>query len=172
MHLTPDVLGWVGFTVGKAYEEGSIDLFPNVGVIHSPLERLVDELREDANDRLPSPTLTQHIGYLMPQKTTTHWLYRTSFDLIQTTQSLVKAVQENGIPWMRAHQTLQAILAPLTNTAASTPGRWQYQLPTALLLLGRSREAVETALAIRDKNTQDARYCRFIAKFTALAGTH
>jgi hypothetical protein len=128
--VAPDLLGWIGMNQATRDRGNVIELNLAVGVRHQPTEKLVAALRSTPYNEYSPPTISIHIGYLMPDRKYHPWLLSVSGSDVSQATSVAKAVQERGIPFMTRNNTLGQILDSIANTPAlRDPELHQYRLP-------------------------------------------
>jgi hypothetical protein len=142
-----DVLGWLG--LNRATRHGVLEVNPVVGVRHQRVERLVAELTGVRFHPWSPPTLSSHLGYLMPQQAYLPWVVRAVEDAPGKAAELAAAVAEHGLPFVRANASLAALAASMAG-GMGMPEQVGYRLPVAWHLLGddaRAEQALASGLA-------------------------
>ena len=106
-----ETLGWLGLGRRTGRGEGWFDLYPTVGVVHEPLERLWAELagrKYQVNATIGTP-----LAYLMPEKTYRVWTFSPEVDNRAVVLDMKLAIETYGIPYMRENGTTAALLQNL-----------------------------------------------------------
>lgn len=141
--LTSEVLGWIGLNRATRGRPGVLEINPVVGVRHQPIERLLAELRgEKAHPYVP-PTLSVHLGYLMPERAYRPWLFPEGEDPEAEAMRMVQAIGEFGVPFMRENAALEPLVATLETSAFGIAEQRHYRLPVMYFLLDRKARAEE-----------------------------
>jgi hypothetical protein len=138
--LTGRALGWVGLNTAHYRNPASLAVNPVMGVHHIDLEREVRRLAGPA-DSATTATISQPIGYLMPEREFRQWRLTDESDMAEEASSLGRAVSEFGLPFMRAHTELSQLIDALQRH--HHPGRPARDILriTALAMDGRLQEA-------------------------------
>src|SRR4051794_37098328 len=137
MRLERDLLGWSGHMTTRT-KDGAFEVFPKVGVRHEAIHRIADRLRDRAEDS--APTISTALGYLMPEGTANRiWRLDDEARVAEQAEDMADAIVEYGCPYMRAHVSLESLIAELEQ---SVP--WEYsqiRIPVALVLSDRAGDA-------------------------------
>lgn len=142
-----DVLGWLG--LNRATRHGVLEVNPVVGVRHQRVERLVAELTGARFHPWSPPTLSSHLGYLMPQRAYLPWVVRAVEEAPGVAAAMAAAVAEHGLPFVRANASLAVLAASLAG-GTGMPEQVGYRLPVAWHLLGddaRAEQVLASGLA-------------------------
>lgn len=141
--LNEETIGWVG--LNRAIHRGDrlLEVNPVVGVRHQPLERRIATLRKEKFHAYIPPTVSVHLGYLMPDRTYVPWLFSMEKDKVSLATKMVESLNEYGRPFMEANQSLEAICRTMETSGFGVPHQLTYRLPVAYFLLGNSRRAEE-----------------------------
>jgi Tat protein secretion system quality control protein TatD with DNase activity len=167
--LTDTVIGRVGLGwATKGMAAGQALVYPTIGVRHQPLERIVAGLLGEEFHPYDPPTLAAPIGNVMPERRFEQWLIGGEDSGAQA-ESMVRAIVEHGLPYMRSHSDPEALRAAME---ADLRHPLEYRLPVLLALLGEhaaAREAVDRHLAeLGDaQNPYAEEYRAFAARFCA-----
>ena len=143
LDVAEDVLGWLG--LNRAIRSGILKVNPVVGVRHQRVERLVAELTGVRFHPWLPPTLSSHLGYLMPQRAYVPWTVRAVEEVPAVAAAMAAAVQQHGLPFVQANASLATLAASLAG-GMGMPEQVGYRLPVVWHLLGDDARA-EAALA-------------------------
>lgn len=135
--LASDVIGWLGLNRGVFKRGGAMDVTPVVGVRHQPIHRLLAEVRGEKFHQYVPPTVSVHIGYVMPGHGPQLWRFEEGGPLEASVRDLVESVERHGVPWMQGLLEPDALLAALDRH----PLYREYHRPAFLFVLGRVGEA-------------------------------
>ncbi len=141
--LGPEVLGWIGLNRATKGRPGVLEINPVVGVRHQPTERLLAELRKEKVHPYVPPTLSVHLGYLMPEREYRPWLFPEGKDSEGQTRRMVQAVSGFGVPFMEENSTLERMVATIEASGFGVPEQNHYRLPVMYYLLERRGTAEE-----------------------------
>ena len=128
--------------------DGLLEINPVVGVRHQAVERLVAELKGEKFHAYIPPTISLHVGYLMPEKRYHPWLFSES-NVAETADALVSAVETYGVAFMKQHSVLDALAGLMASGEVGIREQLSYRLPIAYHLLGdddRARGTLTSAL--------------------------
>jgi uncharacterized protein YqcC (DUF446 family) len=141
--LGKDTSGYLGLNVATRLPHHRIGIAPIVGVIHAPLEALVQELSK-SSPFVNDVTLTSAVGYLTPQAKFLQWVFDPALtDLVESEiAKMIRAVREYGLPFMEEHTNLSQIIAELEAKRFTVNQVRRYRLPAAYLLARRKQEAL------------------------------
>ncbi|MCC6618869.1 MAG: hypothetical protein IT341_07500 [Chloroflexi bacterium] len=109
IELAPDVLGWLGLNGATKWHPGAVQVNPVIGVRHQVVERMVAELRGDRFHRYIPPTVSIPIGYVMPERTFTTWLFEPA-SMVAKAADLAAAVERYGLSAMHVARDLHGLL--------------------------------------------------------------
>lgn len=143
LEVAEDVLGWLG--MNRAIRNGILEVNPVVGVRHQRVERLLAELTGVRFHPWSPPTLSSHLGYQMPQRAYVPWMVRAVEDGPGVAAAMAAAVQDYGLPFIRANTSLAALATGVVE-GSGMPEQLSYRLPVVWHLLGDDARA-EAALA-------------------------
>ena len=170
LDLEDDVIGWLGLnTASDRYRfMQAVGVHPVVGVRHQVVERLWADLETKKFDSYVGPTVSTPLYTLLPGDGYVNWVFVRG-DMDRTTASLVDAVSEFGLPWMRKNANIPAIVACLERGDGFYA---EYRLPILLSLMGKPEQAaefVDEALAALGDSTDAAaaKYRAFAAQFNS-----
>jgi hypothetical protein len=139
--LTNECLGWVGLNRAIKSQKGLLEINPVIGVRYQPLEKLLSDLiGEEFHSYLP-PTVSVHLGYLMPQERYTPWLFRTGESDSETMSSMLTAISRFGLKFMHENASLDHLCRTLASSKIGIPEQVNYRLPLAHLLSGQVSKA-------------------------------
>jgi hypothetical protein len=131
--VAPGVLGWVGLSVSHSGDE--LEIFPNVGVHHTALMKIVSGLSRRKYVRGDVATYAMPLVDVM--RVDTVFRFSTSKSSDSEVRRLVGSIVNYGLPWMRRICTLDALL-PLLRERESMLGGVPERVAVALALLGRN----------------------------------
>jgi hypothetical protein len=136
--INKEVLGWIGFNRVVNRTDKVIEINPVIGVRHQTLEKLVAELIGVKFQRYIPPTLSIHLGYLMPEQKYHPWLIQIIEPIISvqiSAQEMASAIKEYGLPFMLENANLQNLCKTMTETEFSFREHCYYRIPVAFFLL-------------------------------------
>lgn len=166
--MSADVLGFLGLNSASNRPTGPFEINPVVGVRHQPLERAIAQLSGKKPHEYVPPSLSTPIGYLMPGSQYRAWLFEDLDSVASIAESLCAAVVEWGTPYMRDHDTLDAILADLASAKHAPGDAIAMRIAAGFALLGDSaqaRKAIDQELGgIGDRKDMAAEYFRSFAE--------
>jgi len=143
------VLGWLGLNRATKGRPGVLEINPVVGVRHQPTERLLAELREEKFHAYVPPTLSVHLGYLMPERKYTPWLFPEGEDPAKQARCMIQAVSDFGVPFMEENATLKSMVTTIEASGFGIPEQQHFRLPVMYYLMeqkDRSEEYIENRL--------------------------
>ena len=111
---------------------------PDVGVYHPAVERIVAELGNRKPHPYAPPTIIRSLGEMAQQG-----LFDTAWQcgpgrIAEPTATVVAALVEYGLPFLRSHTELPALLAAMRQGWCREP---EYRVPVVLALLGQGAAA-------------------------------
>jgi hypothetical protein len=135
--LDEHFLGWIGLNRGNQGDVLRIE--PFIGLHCIPVMRLWYEI--DQKKYVPGATATVavHLGELEPNIDA--FIFRPP-DIEGEARRLAQSVAHFGVPWMRAHANLNALL-PLLREKENMLGGFPARVAIVLFLLGRFGEVSE-----------------------------
>lgn len=149
MELADGVLAWLGLNrASKRLGGDAVEFNPVVGVRHQEVERIVSELRGEKFHRFVPPTVSQPIGYVMPEQRYVAWLFERA-SIVVRADDLASAVEAHALPVLRPLVDLAAVLR-------AADERWGfahqlvYRRPVIRWLLGDEAEALAALDAALD----------------------
>ncbi len=141
--MDPDALGWLGLNRAVNQGDGVLVINPVVGMRSQPVERLVAELTDEKLHPYLPPTVTRHLGYLMPEVSYVPWLFARLPDAAVIAGRMARAVKEHGLPFMSRNADLAALVETMASSKHGIPDQTAYRLPVGCFLLGRYDAAEE-----------------------------
>jgi hypothetical protein len=173
--VADDVLGWLGLNRAVGRSDGLLEINPVVGVRHQVIERALAELKGEKFHAYLPPTVSVHVGYLMPEKRYQPWLFddRT---VPETAESMVHAVETYGIPFMSENASLQSVAELMAAGGIGMREQLSYRVPIAYRLLGDDGRAQEALIAaLRDlgdrRDVAAERFRAFAERFESQRST-
>lgn len=142
-NMNREVLGWLGLNRATKGRPGVLEINPVVGVRHQPTERLLAELREEKFHAYVPPTLSVHLGYLMPERRYIPWLFPEGEDPAKRARRIIQAVSEAGLPFMEENATLESMAATMEASGFGIPEQQHFRLPVMYYLMGQKGRAEE-----------------------------
>ena len=170
-----EVLGWLGLNNAYHPGEDALEVNPVVGVRHQGVERLVAQLgAREFHPYLP-PTVSSPIGYLMPAKRYTYWLFRRSEPPQPRMAELVSAVAAYGLSFMRSTSSLDELRHQI-EAGTGIPYALAYRLPVVCLMAGDESGALaaleESVQALGDKqDPYSVEFRAFSKRFRSMCGS-
>jgi len=148
--VAADVLGWLGLNRAVSRGDGLLEVNPVVGVRHQVLERVVaDLLGERFHEYIP-PTVSVHLGYVMPGGRYRPWLFGGDVPVGDVAAEMVGAIVACGLPFMDDRASLSAVVESMSDGRSGVAEQLAFRRPVGYLLLGepgRAREEVRASLA-------------------------
>lgn len=133
-----NVLGWIGLNTATTVK-GTIEVNPVIGVRHQSVETLVAELCNSEIHPYIPPTVSGHLGYLMPERRFVPWLFGSGQST--TVLDLSDAIERWGMPFMLSNSTLDNLRLTLERWPYGVKEYADYRLPVCLFLAGELEEA-------------------------------
>jgi hypothetical protein len=141
--LTENASGVVGLNLAMRRGDSRVGINPVIGVRHEEIERMIERLSGSKESRLMD-TLNTSLGYVMPEGRYLEWLFEPApFDYLSECKKMVEAIETYGIPFMKSHGTLEAIVSDLQRLRFTSKDTAVYRLPVAYLLSGKTELAGE-----------------------------
>jgi hypothetical protein len=139
-----DASGYVGLPVSTHLPHNRIGIAPVVGVVYSPLEKLLNKL-SNSSSFVNDVTLTTEIGYLTPEARFLQWVFDPALTDIVDSEiaKIVRSIEQYGLPFMQKHTSLESIITELAATRYTVNDLRRYRLPVAYLLAGKRDEALK-----------------------------
>ena len=121
-----------------------------VGIHAAAIHKLIAELRGDKYERCNPPTFAQNAGYLMPDRQSYVAIrFEEPEHLSERIAIFVSIVRDVGLPFMRSHSSLAAVLDSLKTLGS--PSGYEERLSVAEYLLGNYDAAQLTAESHRSE---------------------
>ncbi len=159
LDLSPRRIGTVGFNTGG--ERGPIDLRVNplIGVTDVVADKVVQELVGLPPHRpYEASAIFRPLGYLAPLQTYFEWKFSPERPIEEEVRRMTNAVAEHGVPFMRSHDNLDAIIQKMMlRQPWGFPDVIKFYLPVTLALADRRGEA-QTYIERRLDEYRDAAY--------------
>lgn len=150
MDVADDALGWLGLNRAVGRRDGLLEMNPVVGVRHQAIERLLAELKDQKFHSYIPPTISVHVGYLMPENRYQPWLFGED-NVAAQADAMAEAIETFGVPFMRQHAALGALTSLMAGRDLGMLEQLLYRLPIAYHLLGEDERAiVELSAALDD----------------------
>jgi hypothetical protein len=96
---TPDLFGWIGLNAAERNLPYSLLVNPVIGVVHSRLNAILDEIRDDI-PKGPKPSVSTPLGYLTPRKSFAEWEFPSGGDLVSVAEMMAQSIEAYGFPYM------------------------------------------------------------------------
>jgi hypothetical protein len=144
-----DVLGWLGLNRAVNRGDGLLEVNPVVGVRHQELERVVANLLGQRFHEYTPPTVSVHLGYVMPEGRYRPWIFGGDVPVRDVAAEMVDAIVAYGARFMDDRASLEAIVESMSDSRAGIAEQLALRRPVGYLLLGepgRAREAVRASL--------------------------
>lgn len=147
--VAQDVLGWLGLNRAVHRGDGLLEVNPVVGVRHQALERVVADLLGERFHEYTPPTVSVHLGYVMPDGRYRPWLFGGDVPVRDVAGAMVDAIAAYGVRFMQDRACLDAVVESMADGRAGIAEQLAFRRPVGYLLLGdpqRSREALRASL--------------------------
>ncbi len=147
--VAKDVLGWLGLNRAVNRADALLEVNPVIGVRHQELERIVAELLGQKFHRYNPPTISIHLGYLMPEGRYRPWLFGDEKPVSDAASEMVQAIDAYGGGFMNKNASLETIVAAMEDSQVGIAEQLAFRRPVGYLLLGdlgRARDAVQVSL--------------------------
>jgi hypothetical protein len=147
--VAEDVLGWLGLNRAVNRGDGLLEVNPVVGVRHQALERVVAELLGERFHDYTPPTVSLHLGYVMPEDRYRPWLFGADVPVKDVAAEMVDAIVAYGGRFMDERASLGAVVEWMADSRAGIAEQIAFRRPVGYLLLGdreRAREVVRASL--------------------------
>lgn len=141
--VTGDVLGWLGLNKAVNRQDGLLEVNPVVGVRHQALERVVADLLCEKFHEYAPPTVSVHLGYVMPEHRYRPWLFGGDMSVQEVIGEMVGAILSYGVPFMERLSALTAVVASMSDSKVGIADQLAFRRPVGYLLLGDDKGARE-----------------------------
>lgn len=139
--LNQNTIGTVSLTAGKGLRTDELAIKPMIGVRNQTMGRLVSEITGEKFDRFYPPHACSNIGYLMPEKRWTTFIFCETCPSEYAIRGLVDAVKDYALPFMRRVSDLRELVHAMRYERISVPDTRIYHIPAGLFLLGEIEDA-------------------------------
>ena len=168
IELGPEVAGWLGLNSAYYQATDEVSVLPVIGIGHAKVERLIAEMTDWKYDPLVA-TVSSPLPSLMPREINHRWVFGRGEDHGHLIAEIKKAVEDYGLPFMRAGASLDA-LRQLVEAGTGHAHMLPYRLPAICLLQGDkagARRALEKELAAlgRREDVAAEHFRLFAARF-------
>jgi hypothetical protein len=156
LELAPGVVGWLGLNEATR-ARGEVEINPVVGVRFEEVERVVADCCGVELHPYAPPTISTPIGYVMPEKRYTMWLF-TPGAYERVAIEMAHAIAGHGFAFMHSLADLAALRARLDVVSGPAEQR-DFRRPVAAMLAGdleRARALLEEKLASIASRTDEA----------------
>ncbi len=139
IELATGMMGTVGLNnATKGYGPGVTSIYPIVGVRVDTVERTVAEFQGVKLHRYYPATISHPLVYIAGRRASeVPWVFGPGHTE-EPAADLVTTLERFGLPFMREHVTLPAVLDAMDRRWCTSP---EYRKPVVLALLGRLPEA-------------------------------
>ena len=128
-----DVSGWLGINTTSKNQVVEINIV--IGIRSESVERLISEMMQSPILGRCAPTVTTHLGYLMPGGAYHPWFF--SGQAKNSPVSPIKAaVREFGLPFMRKNASLPQLAGCLRQPTLAHRDQVIYRLPSCYFVMG------------------------------------
>lgn len=145
------VLGWLGLNRAVNRGDGLLEVNPVVGVRHQELERVVAGLLDERFHGYSPPTVSVHLGYVMPEGRYRPWLVGSDAPVRDVAAGMVAAVVAYGLPFMDERASLEAVVGSMSDDRAGIAEQLAFRRPVGYLLLGEAERARAEVRASLDR---------------------
>ncbi len=169
--MSDDAIGSIGLNKATRCQTGFLEINPVVGVRNQTIERFVAELVAEECDELTPATLGGNIGYMMPANKYRPYVFSEDGSVETVVEELVKDVREYGLPFIRDHIDMAALIEGMVKCRFAVRFMVAYRIPAGLFLLRRmdaAKSYLNTELA-KLRNQSDPASLRFKAFAASLA---
>jgi hypothetical protein len=161
--LGEDSSGWIGLSRLTNCGPSRVGISATVGVRHEKIESVIKRLSDWGR---PAPTISTNLGYLMPARAYTEWIFEPSpFDFMTEAEKVAKGIGLYGLPFMKANSSLDTIVSDLEGLLFTYKESVVYRLPAAYLVAGESELAIAYVQrhqeSLRDRPEASRRYGTF-----------
>jgi|GEM_PF-3342190 len=111
--LHEDFHGWIGLNTETHRGDGTMIVNPNVGVRCDRIHQIITAVDGRKYTTYEPPTIIRGLGYLMPQHTYVPFIFHKKSPIESVADELCAAVEQYGMPYMRAKANLEAIIKGL-----------------------------------------------------------
>jgi hypothetical protein len=125
--LSSDSTGIVTLASNFYPDDPAVYINPSLGVRHERLERLLAELCGQKPTKFLPATIGSSLGYVTSAGK--HIMYSFLPDIANDVSGLVGAIEHDGLKWMEANQTAEAILDGLANFKYAPQDRARFRIP-------------------------------------------
>jgi hypothetical protein len=163
--LASGFLGWIGLNAATRSMNGTMVINANVGVVCEEIQKLI-HLVEGAREKYEAfPTICMGIGYLMPTPTHREFIFRKESPVAPVVDELVDAVNKYGIPYVKAHCSLQSLVEPLDRLPRHAHWGDSSERLVALRYLMDGRSAAERTM--NERRAEGQRLSMNLTRFDA-----
>lgn len=148
--VADEVLGWVGLNRATHRPDELLEVNPVVGVRHQPIEHMVADLLGRPFHLYLPPTMSIHLGYLMPQQRYLPWLFGEGESVRDLATEMAETIGTYGIAFMNEHTALPAIVRAMETGRFGYPHQTATRLPVGLLMLGQLDRAEQAVASYCD----------------------
>lgn len=141
--VAEDVLGWLGLNKAVNRQDGLLEVNPVVGVRDQALERVVAEMLGEKFHEYAPPTVSVHLGYVMPEDRYRPWLFGGDMSVEGVVGEMVAAILSYGVPFMDGLSSLKAVVDSMSGNRAGIADQLAFRRPVGYLLLGDNVSARE-----------------------------
>ena len=139
--VSKEALGLVGLSRVFRRTERVLSVNPTIGIRYQPLEKL---LAEACGEKLHSyfpPTISQQIGYLMPQAEYVTWDFTFDSDIEKGVEEMVRAIKDCGFSFMKKYADFEALQGAILNREYGFNDVLDYRIPIVYLMQGSQEQA-------------------------------
>lgn len=142
MPLDDEIEGWLGLNTDLGRDAPPMfRINPVIGVDHLGIRSLFNKWFPGRRQLDVGPVISSPLGYLMPANTFNMWDFHPDRDNAVAIDAMVSDVRDYGITFIRSYDTLPKLVEGMQDTRYCPRDHRAFDLPIALLLLGRCDEA-------------------------------
>jgi hypothetical protein len=135
-----DVLGWLGLNRAVTRNDGLLEINVVVGIRHQGIERCLASLEGDKFHPYLPPTISLHLGYLMPEKHYHPWFFRDD-NVESQADAMVRAVEAYGLPFINKNRSTEQLVDLMASGEVGVREQLAFRLPIGYRMLGMEDSA-------------------------------
>jgi hypothetical protein len=145
--ISPDVLGWLGLNRAVSRSDRLLEINVVIGLRHQGIERCLATLEGDKFHPYLPPTISLHLGYLMPERRYHPWFFQAG-NVESEADAMVRAIERYALPFINEHGSTERLVDLMASGEVGVREQLAFRLPIAYRILGMEDSAT-TALTAR-----------------------